>query len=261
MTYPMISIVTPSLNQGQYLERCIQSVLQQQYPNFEHIIVDAGSEDETPTVLRKYAHLRWLSEPDSGQAQGINKGFAMARGEIMAWLNSDDEYNPGVFFDVAEAAERTHREHVIVGGVELTHQGVSLRVMKNRPRSFFRFLNPWIPHTNISQPGVFFPRSVLQNVGHLDERLHYVMDYDLLCRLLKKGTAFQLLDKVFAKYNLHSGCKMARGWHCMYPELDEVILNHSCELNSLQKVAFIISFVVLRPVVRKLCKLAFPAIY
>ena len=85
---PLVSVVTPSLNQGQYIEEAIQSVLAQDYPRVEHIVVDGGSSDETLEILRRFPHLRWLSEPDDGQASAINKGFHMASGEIFAWLNA-----------------------------------------------------------------------------------------------------------------------------------------------------------------------------
>ncbi|TMM10255.1 MAG: glycosyltransferase, partial [Actinobacteria bacterium] len=87
---PLVSVVTPSLNQGQYIEEAIQSVLAQDYPRVEYIVVDGGSSDETLEILRRFPHLRWLSEPDDGQASAINKGFHMASGEIFAWLNADD---------------------------------------------------------------------------------------------------------------------------------------------------------------------------
>ena len=93
--YPLVSVVTPSYNQGRYIEETIQSVLNQDYFRIEHIVVDGGSTDETLSVLKKYPHLKWVSEPDRGQSHAINKGFQIAKGEIAAWLNSDDTYLPG----------------------------------------------------------------------------------------------------------------------------------------------------------------------
>ena len=100
--YPIISIVTPSYNQGKFIEDTIQSVLIQNYPNFEHIIVDNCSTDGTVEILKKYPFLKWISEPDKGQTDALNKGFRKATGDIIAYLNSDDQYCPGVFLTVAD---------------------------------------------------------------------------------------------------------------------------------------------------------------
>ena len=103
--YPRISIVTPCLNMGAFIEDAIRSVQSQAYPNFEHIIVDACSSDNTLDVLKRYPHLRWVSEKDRGQSDGLNKGFRMATGNIVGWLNADEYYLPGAFHAVAYASE------------------------------------------------------------------------------------------------------------------------------------------------------------
>jgi glycosyltransferase involved in cell wall biosynthesis len=261
MNYPRISIITPSLNQGKYLETCIQSVLRQDYPHVEHIVMDGGSDDETLDILKKYPHLRWCSEPDKGQAHAINKGVAMAQGELVAWLNCDDAYKPGAFFAIANSAAKTSQQTVLMGGVELYYEDEFLRVMKNRVRSFFRFLHPWIPYTNISQPGVFIPRDLLKAVGLLNEELYYVMDFDLICRLLREKIRFYCVDQVVARYNIHQGSKTGRGWHYMYPELDQVLLDYMHWHNGLKKRLLLMSFQILRPSLRCLYRLLYPPIY
>lgn len=101
-----ISIVTPSYNQGQFIEQTIKSVLNQDYKNYEHIIIDGGSTDNTIDILKKYKHLIWISEKDAGQSNAINKGFSMAKGEIFAWLNSDDYYEENIFKSIATYFKR-----------------------------------------------------------------------------------------------------------------------------------------------------------
>jgi len=256
-----ISIVTPSFNRRLYLERCIDSVLEQDYPNFEHIVIDGASHDGTVDLLRQYKHVKWVSEPDKGQSQAINKGFVMATGDILAWLNSDDEYLPGAFSTVAEATAETRGQAVIVGGVKLYLNDSFLRMMPNHSHSFFRFLNPWIPYTNISQPGVFLPRSVWEKIGSLNEELFYVMDYDLLCRILKNKIPLVTVPKTLAKYNLHDNCKTGRGWHVIYPELDRLILDYARRLEGVKKGLFYASFMLLRPAIRGFSRVMFPPIY
>ena len=256
MTLPMISIVTPSLNQGRFLERNIRSVLDQEYPNVEHIVIDGGSDDGTLEILESHPHLHWISERDRGQSHALNKGFAMARGDLVAELDVDDELTPGALALVGRAAAESGGEKVILGAVELLYEGQHLRIMRNRPHSFFRYLNPWIPHTNFSQPGAFIPKSILDSIGKVDEGLSYTMDYDLVCRILKQGVELCTVDRVIARYHLHPDCKTGRGWHVMYPELDAVVLRHAQSLEGLQRALFGLSFRLLRPLMRSLSRAA-----
>ena len=112
---PLISIVTPSLNQGAYIEENIKSVLEQKYPHFEHIIIDGSSTDGTIDILMKYGHVKWVSEKDNGQSEAINKGFKMAKGEIIGWLNSDDCYEPNTLFTVIQELNSAEHKYVVFG--------------------------------------------------------------------------------------------------------------------------------------------------
>src|SRR3982750_267888 len=102
---PLISILTPSYNQGRYIQQTITSVLAQKYPRLEHIVIDGGSTDDTVSILKRYPHLKWISEKDRGQADSLNKGLAIATGSIVGWVNSDDFYAPGVFSRISEIFE------------------------------------------------------------------------------------------------------------------------------------------------------------
>jgi glycosyltransferase involved in cell wall biosynthesis len=258
---PFFSIVTPSLNQGSVLERCIRSVRDQEGSSFEHIVVDAESSDETLDVLRRHPHLRWSSEPDDGQTHAINKGFARARGTYLAWLNCDDAYRPGALRAVETAARASDDRAVVVGGVQLLHRGAPLRVATNTPRSFFRNLQPWIPHTNLYQQGAFFPRTVMDRIGPLDESLHYVMDCELFCRLLGARVPFRRVGALLADYYIEPSTKTGVGWSVTYPEWDAVLLRYAESLPRAKRALFRASFGVLRPALRALYEVAFPPIF
>ena len=115
MSAPKISVITPSFNQGRFIEQTIQSVVSQGSNSFEHIVIDGGSTDETLEVLRRYPHLKWVSEADEGQSDALNKGFDMAQGEIIAWINSDDWYAPGTFHAVSKFFDENPNEDVVMG--------------------------------------------------------------------------------------------------------------------------------------------------
>ena len=133
--------------------------------------------------------------------------------------------------------------------------------MRNHTRSLFRFLQPWIPYTNISQPGIFIPRGILDRAGPLDETLYYAMDLDLLCRLLRQNTPFYRVNHILARYNISQRCKTGRGWHHLYPESDRVLLHHASDLKGFQRVLFLLSFQLLRPSMRTLYKVTLPPVF
>jgi hypothetical protein len=183
---PLVSIVTPSLNQGRFIEDTIRSVLAQDYPNIEYIVIDGGSTDQTLDILRRYdARLRWVSEPDSGQSEAINKGFRMAQGEIVAWLNSDDTYLAGAVTK-AVAHLRAHPEVAMVygEGYLMDEAGrVTRRFPSTEPFNLWRLV---YFSDYILQQTVFWRRCVFEAVGMLDESLHYGMDWDFWIRVAKR---------------------------------------------------------------------------
>ncbi len=182
---PKISILTPSFNQGEYIEENIQSVLNQNYPNFEHIIIDGGSTDNTVEILKKYSHLKWVSETDKGQSDAYNKGLAMATGDLVLCLNSDDYLlNDDVLQSVVDEIKKidVSKYSAFMGNIIVSDEkGNKIGEMNNRNRdyTFDDLLNrlPVVIH-----PGTFFKREILQNVGGFAKDIHYNMDYDIFLK-------------------------------------------------------------------------------
>jgi glycosyltransferase involved in cell wall biosynthesis len=178
-----ISIITPSLNQAGFIEETILSVMNQDYKDFEHIVIDGGSNDGTVEILKKYPHLKWISEKDKGQSDAINKGFRMAAGDVLAWLNSDDYYNQNIFKDVAAYFEAHPDCFFLYGNITyIDESGRPFAHVDGDTISYKKLLrNPDI----VRQPSCFWRKEVLQTVGYLDEDLHVVMDYDYFLRIGK----------------------------------------------------------------------------
>ncbi len=181
--FPLVTVVTPSYNQGRFIAATIESVLSQDYPNVEYLIVDGASTDDTADVVARYAdRLTFVSEPDRGQSDAINKGFRRARGPYVAWLNSDDIFLPGAI-TAAVAALRAHSEAgAIYGeGFQIDEAGnVLSRFAVTQRFDLWKLLNL---SDYILQQTVFFRRSVFDDVGWLDESLNYGMDWDILMRI------------------------------------------------------------------------------
>ena len=208
---PRITIVTPSLNQGQYLEETIRSVLLQGYPNLEYFIIDGGSTDETVSVIRKYEKwlTGWVSEPDGGQAHAINKGFGRATGHLLAWINSDDLYLPGVFDRIADlySADVPTGDFWHVSGVDYFDAELEQHVTGYQADA--NDLRCWVSgDANLNQQGTFFDRQVFLKVGTLDETLHYGFDKEYWMRMLAAGYRFSR-DELFVggRWRMHDACK------------------------------------------------------
>ena len=206
MSPPTISIITPSLNQSRFLEENIRSVLRQHYPAIEHIVVDGGSTDETLDLLKKSPHLRWISEPDRGQAHAVNKGFRMATGEILGWINSDDGYCENILADVARCFDDPAVMVVYGDGVEVDSDGNIIRSIVPRGITTEQFIKYWMWQYEYIQASFFFRRSVLVETGYLDESLFYTMDHDFFIRLSRRFR-FHYLPKSLAFFRLHEASK------------------------------------------------------
>lgn len=186
--FPKISIITPSFNQGQFIEKTICSVLDQGYPNVEHIIVDGGSHDNTVEVLQRYTgRIVWCSEPDRGQAHAINKGMTQANGEIVTYLNSDDYLEPGALLHVAEVFAQHPEAHWLAGRCRIVNEsGVETRQWITMYKNFWLSLNRqsvlYILNY-ISQPSVFWKKHAAEKVGPFNETLHFTLDYEYWLRM------------------------------------------------------------------------------
>ncbi|MCK4348108.1 MAG: glycosyltransferase [Thermoplasmatales archaeon] len=204
---PKISIITPSLNQGQFIERTILSILNQDYPNIEYIVMDGGSTDNTVEILKKYAdRLIWKSEPDKGQSDAINKGFRMATGEILAWLNSDDTYKAGAIKTMAGyLIEHPEADMVYSDGEIVDVNDKVIGVFKSGSVNLRGWL--YCGGINIFQPGVFFKNSVIEKIGLLDESLHYNMDTDYWIRMAQTGLSMRHIEKPLARLRWHKAAK------------------------------------------------------
>ncbi len=186
MNFPRVTVVTPSYNQAAFLEQTIQSVLAQDYPNLEYMIVDGGSTDGSVEIIRKYADRLawWVSEKDSGQAEAINKGFQRATGELVGWLNSDDLYQPGSIQAAVEVFERNPQAGLVYGDVlSINAAGEPINLMKFAPYT----LQDLMAFKIICQPGVLMRRAVLQQVGNLEVHFHYMLDHHLWLRMVRRA--------------------------------------------------------------------------
>jgi len=201
----LVSIVTPSYNQALYLEQTIQSVLEQAYPRIEYIVVDGASTDNSFEIIKKYNDrlAYWISEKDSGQAEAINKGFARARGEILAWLNSDDYYLPDTVSAVVRCFEENPDVVMAYGDMlAVDGNGQTINLLKYKQLSLEDLLSFQI----IGQPSVFFRRSALEKAGLLDTSFHFMLDHHLWIRLAQEGTIMHM-PQVWSAARYHAQAK------------------------------------------------------
>lgn len=215
---PLVSIITPSYNQARFLEATIQSVLAQDYPNIEYILIDGGSTDGSLEIIQKYANrlAYWVSERDQGQTDAINKGFNRARGEIFAWLNSDDTYQPGAVRQAVEFLQGNPTVGLVYGDANLIDEsGQVIGSFPARQTDYKRLLTGYV---HIPQQTMFFRAELWKQVGPLDPTFFFAMDYDLWVRIAKIST-LHYLPRLWANFRLHGSGKTRVSDDRCWPEM------------------------------------------
>ena len=216
---PRISVITPSFNQGRFLEKTIESVLNQQYPNLEYIIIDGASTDDSVEIIKRFEkHLAtWVSEPDRGQTDAINKGLRRATGEIVTWLNSDDLHFPDTLATIGSAFAR-FQEDVIYGDYALITPG-GRTLLKRYEIPFHRDIMLYGVNF-IGQASAFFRRSLLDRFGFLNENYQYAMDHEFWIRLADGGASFRHIKHFLSRYRYHSDSKTIGAREKFYAEME-----------------------------------------
>jgi len=216
-----VSIVTPSFNQGRFIERTLVSVAHQDIDGLEHLVMDGGSKDETVRVLRDFdPPVRWRSEPDRGQTDALNKGLREAAGEIIGWLNSDDVYYPGAIKRVLEVFEEHPEVDVVYGMADhIDENDRAFEAYPTEPWDLTRLQDTCF----ICQPALFMRRSVLERYGYPDDNLHYCMDYEYWMRLGLQGARFHYLESKLAGSRMYGENKTLGARVAVHREINSVM--------------------------------------
>jgi len=216
---PLVSIITPSFNQARYLETTIQSVLEQDHPRLEYIIVDGGSTDGSVDIIKKYAGQLawWVSEKDKGQTDAINKGFARANGEVLAWINSDDTYNARAVSSAVKYLTEHPQAALVYADCNFINAAGQVIGKFNSAQTNYRRLRQGYVH--IPQQTVFFRAEYWRDVGPLDPSFYFAMDYDLWTRIAAKAVLKYLPGQTWANFRIHDlGKTTAHDDRC-WPEM------------------------------------------
>jgi glycosyltransferase involved in cell wall biosynthesis len=207
---PLVSIITPSYNQGQFLEMTILSVFNQDYPRIEYLVIDGASNDNSVEIIPRYADrlAYWVSEPDRGQSHAINKGLSRANGTILGWVNSDDVLMPGTISRLVDAFKQNKDIDVIYGHLDRIDTQGKLVPTPTLPKDRVVFdKHTAMMECVVNQPGCFWRRCIMEKVGLLNESLHYGLDYEYWTRMLLAGAKFKRLNETVAMFRLSAGSK------------------------------------------------------
>ncbi len=240
MKNPKISIITPSFNCEKFIRDCIESILAQNYGNFEHIIVDGASRDGTVEILKSYKHLKWISEPDKGEAEALNKALKLVSGDIICWLNADDYLVAGAFQKVLKKIDPENNIHVVYGRTRILDDADNFSWEKNprRDMSFAHLLKLWRHHTMPHQPSMFFSRVVIEAVGSYRQDLHYCIDAEMWLRM-RRMFKFYKIDSVLSVARLErKGAKSEGDDAEQVRAFQEMIKPYFTDLSSSQKILY-----------------------
>jgi glycosyltransferase involved in cell wall biosynthesis len=206
--FPNVAVITPSYNQARFLRQTIESVIHQDYPHIEYLIFDGGSTDGSVEIIRQYADrlAYWVSERDNGQADAINRGWQRSRGDILAWINSDDTYEPGAISAVVEVFRRHPEVDMVTGDCQVIDE--TGRVLHSLPSGAFD-IHALLAGNSLPQQGVFCRRRAVEAVGWLDADLHYVFDWALWLKLWLNGARFYHLPCILANFRIWEQSKTA----------------------------------------------------
>ncbi len=218
---PLVSIVTPSYNQAEYLEKTILSVLGQDYQNIEYIIIDGGSDDGSREIIEKYSNRisYWVSEKDQGQTDAINKGFAQAKGEILAWLNSDDTYEPHAVAEAVAYLLKNPEIGLLYGDANFID--AEDRKIGKFPAAQTDYQRLRQGYVHVAQQSAFWRADIMKLVGPLDPSFYFAMDYDLWVRLAAVSKV-KYLPRTWANFRLHSAAKTIADDDRCWPEMIRV---------------------------------------
>ena len=242
-----ISIITPSLNQGRFIEECIKSVLNQNYKNFEHIIIDACSTDNTLDILGKYNHLIWISEKDKGQSDALNKALDLASGDIIGWLNADDFYCPDALNKVQKIFNENHNVMWLVGNLNKKYEILN----KVEPQAFveINYKNLKSNCDILRTQATFFKKSLINETGKFDINLHMVMDYDMWLKMARISTPYNLKEYL-CTFRVHIDQKTSpKNSIKQYRELFFIFLNETAYIGLIRK-----SYVLLMGLLKRVIK-------
>jgi glycosyltransferase involved in cell wall biosynthesis len=214
--WPRISIVTPSFNQGKFVEETLRSVLLQNYPNLEYIVIDGASTDDSVQIIRKYEPFLdfFVSEPDQGHADAVNKGLRRATGSILAFINSDDFYLPGALASVARQFQGGKPADLIYGGCRFVDQAsrefIDHKADISSLDEILDYKNVWRANREIVQPETFWRKSIFEKTGAFNTRIPFSFCYEYWCRMLIAGAVFRRMDEDLACFRFHPAQKSQR---------------------------------------------------